>query len=108
MTIERKFITVQFDPAGARASMDLWRDATDMKIPVADEFKIHFMQNRRPLLTGFERTGKAWRMILADMSAGGADGEELAQLRFDVDRFIAWAQDGLREIARFSDDPPAR
>lgn len=51
-----------------RASMKLWRDSIDMKIPVADEFKIHFMQNRQPILEGFVKTGTTWLTMLRDMT----------------------------------------
>ena len=43
-------IVVEFDPDFMLVSMEMWRKSLDMQIPIADEFKIHFMENRRRLL----------------------------------------------------------
>ncbi|MBN3839260.1 hypothetical protein [Burkholderia sp. Ac-20349] len=96
MTDSRK-ITVEFDPEYLRASMSLWRESTDLQIPMMDEFKIHFMQNRRPILLGFVKTGKAWEAMLRAMTAT-AGASELQQLRDEVDGFIAWAEAGLHAL----------
>ena len=35
--------------------MDMWRDVVDMKIPVHDNFKIHFIEQRASLLENFDK-----------------------------------------------------
>jgi len=80
-----------------RESMALWRDATDMKMPLHDTFKIHFMQRRQSLLEGFQKTGKAWLMMLSAMRPASTP-EDLAALRHDIEAFVRWAGDGLEEL----------
>jgi hypothetical protein len=108
VNIEIGRIAVDFDPDVLRASMDLWRKATDMEIPLADQFKIHLMERRRALLEGFVKTGAAWTMILRDMKAtDGAD--ELERLREDVRSFDKWAEGGLKSLdALAADDRTAQ
>ena len=53
---------VTLDPGFLQESMRLWRQATDMQLPLHDEFKLHFMQNRRPILANHAKTAKAWAM----------------------------------------------
>lgn len=44
---------LELDPDWLRTSMTMWRDAVDMKIPVHDNFKVHFIERRGSLLEGF-------------------------------------------------------
>ncbi|CAE6843836.1 hypothetical protein R69658_06847 [Paraburkholderia aspalathi] len=91
-------LNVEFDPGFMRVSMDMWRSATDMTIPVLDTFKFHFMEQRQSLLMGFVKTGKAWLMVLATMTST-AQGSELDTLRAEVKVFAEWAERGLAELA---------
>jgi len=90
-----KPIVVEFDPDLMLMSMDMWRKSLDMKIPIADEFKIHFMKNRRRLLEGFATTGKAWKVMVGDMTAV-SDPARLEHVRREVQAFLSWAEDGLK------------
>ena len=48
--------TIAFGDAGYQGtSMDMWRDVVDMKIPVHDNFKIHFIEQRASLLENFDK-----------------------------------------------------
>lgn len=89
---------VELDPSFIRVSMDMWRDATDMKIPLHDAFKIHFMERRKSLLEGFEKTGKAWLSMLRAMKPT-SNASELVALRADIEEFVRWAEDGLATLA---------
>jgi hypothetical protein len=92
-------IPVSFDPGSVTSAIQLWREATDMKMPLHDDFKIHFMKNRRKLLDGFERTANAMSMVLAGMTAtDDAGAVELAKVRAELAAFSQWAKDGLREL----------
>lgn len=88
-----------------RASMKLWRDSIDMKIPVADEFKIHFMQNRQPILEGFVKPGTAWMTMLRDMTSTG-DAEALLEFWSEVEEFVTWAEGELKAIDQLRSDCP--
>lgn len=89
---------VELAPSFIRASMDMWRNATDMKIPLHDAFKIHFMERRKSLLEGFEKTGKAWLAMLRAMKPT-SNASELVALRADIEEFVRWADDGLATLA---------
>lgn len=95
-------IPVELDPAILRVSMQMWRDATDLRMPVHDSFKVHFMENRRSLLFGFAKTGRAWQMMLRAMSAPG-NAAELDALRAEVAAFVQWAEAGLAELQRLAE-----
>ncbi|MFM0023532.1 hypothetical protein [Paraburkholderia azotifigens] len=88
---------MEFDPGFMLESMDMWRKSLDMQIPVADEFKIHFMKNRRRLLEGFVTTGKAWKIIVCDLKPLDESGV-LEDVRREVQVFLGWAEDGLRAL----------
>lgn len=79
--------------------MDLWRKALDMKIPVHDEFKIHFIEKRGTLLNNFERTSRVWKNMLGSMSALPGSEAELASLIAAVDDFHEWALSELKKLA---------
>ncbi|MCI0152228.1 hypothetical protein KNO81_41215 [Paraburkholderia sediminicola] len=105
MSNEKKTIAVELNPDMIRGSMKLWRDSIDMKIPVADEFKIHFMPNRRSILERFAQTGNAWLMLLGDMTAID-DAEALLKLRCEIDAFGTWAVGELKAIDHLRNDGP--
>ncbi|MFL9876527.1 hypothetical protein [Paraburkholderia megapolitana] len=90
-------IDVVFDPGFIRTSMTLWRDSTDMTIPVHDVFKVDFMTNRRTLLAGFERTSAAWAMLLRSMKSATSPAE-LEKVCSEVDQFGTWARGELANL----------
>jgi len=77
--------------------LDLYRDGLDMKIPLADEFKVHFMTRRKPLLEGFVKLGEDWRLMFRCLSENG-DPDGLAAARQVVDGFLAWAEAELEQL----------
>ena len=89
---------VDLDPEFLRTSMTLWRDAVDMKMPIHDDFKIHFMQNRAKLLDGFVNTATSWSLLLSACKQEASEAESLEQLKADVQAFKKWAKDGLAEL----------
>lgn len=97
---DKNAFTVRLDPSYMLASMKMWRDAVDMKTPLHDSFKVHFMANRRGVLAGFEKTALAWEMLLGDgsMRADGAGRQRLAEVLAKVEEFRAWAKAGLAEL----------
>lgn len=93
-----KKIAVEFDPGFMREIMLLWRDSLDMKMPVHDKFKVHFIVHRRGILENYVKTGKAWSMFLNAMIAT-ASADDLDELRAEVLAFVGWAENGLAELA---------
>ncbi|WP_241023757.1 hypothetical protein [Burkholderia sp. Ac-20365] len=90
-------IVVEFDPDFMLASMEMWRKSLDMQIPIADDLKIHLMENRRRLLKRFVTTGKAWKIIVHDLKAVD-DPAGLDDVRLAVQAFLSWAEDGLKDL----------
>lgn len=95
---DKKAFTVRLDPGMIRMSMQLWRDATDMKIPIHDSMKLHFIANRRAMLANHKKTATAWSMMLEAMRAPGLDQKCLDELQAQVEEFGAWAKAGLAEL----------
>lgn len=89
---------LDLDPEWLRTSMNMWRDTVDMKIPIHDDFKIHFIEKRAVLLENFTKTGTSWMMVLRACKAAGRDLVELDALKADVEAFKKWADDGLKEL----------
>lgn len=78
--------------------MTMWRDVVDMKIPVHDDFKVHFFEKRASLLAGFVKTGTAFMMVLRACKAEGQDSIELEALKAEVEAFKKWAEDGINDL----------
>lgn len=93
---------LELDPENLRVSMTLWRDAVDMKIPVKDELKIHFMNQRQPILQKMTCTASAWLTLLRGCQTEGEDKAQLIALQADVEAFKKWADDGLKELTDFA------
>jgi hypothetical protein len=92
-------VRVDLDPAWIRMSMTLWRETTDMKVPMADQFKLHFIERRPAILSNFVRTSRAWAMLLSHCVTDGAgDRAELQALRGEVEAFNAWAKSEHRDL----------
>lgn len=89
---------LDLDPDWLRTSMTMWRDAVDMRIPIHDNLKIHFLERRASLLDGFVKTGTSWLAVLRACKAEGRDLVELDALNADVEAFKKWADDGLKEL----------
>jgi len=89
---------IEFNPDHIRSSIDLRRSATDMKIPVHDEFKLHFIKNRGAILGNFERTAKSWLSLLRAMTPVPESKAEFDQLKAAVEEFGAWATTELEKL----------
>lgn len=89
-------ITVKFDPDSILASIELWRQSIDLKIGMQDEFKIHFMENRKPIIESYVRAASQWMTLLYAMQPVDSSAEsELMSLRATVENFAAWAESEL-------------
>lgn len=99
---QSEVIRLEFDGDHLRVMMRLWRDSLDLKIPVHDEFKIHFMQNRGTILKNYESTAGAWLLALRPCRAHIEDAAKLTQLISDVAAFKQWAHDELEAIERMA------
>ncbi|MFM0608729.1 hypothetical protein PQR05_29785 [Paraburkholderia sediminicola] len=97
-------LAVELDAEMMRVSMRTWRNATDMKMPIHDAFKIHFMRNRRGLLEGFAKTGGAWLNMLNWSAVAQSNEAALEALKAEVKEFVAWAEQGLAELDALKDE----
>ena len=89
---------VELDTSNLSGMMSLWRDATDMKVRLSDEAKLHMLANRARVLKNMVGVADHWRTFL---QACTAQGEELAALnafKDEVASFRQWATDGLNEL----------
>jgi hypothetical protein len=94
-----KPIQVTFDPSFIQESLSLWRQATDMQIPMHDEFKLHFMQNRRKILANHANTARSWSMMLRALTPSTpSEQTDLDSIRMQVEEFGSWANDQIAEM----------
>jgi hypothetical protein len=86
---------LDLDPAHLTTCMQLWRDSLDMKIPMRDELKVHFMQQRPTILKNHERTAAAWLMLLRPITPPVEDLPEYDALILAIEEFQNWAASEL-------------
>lgn len=89
---------IDLDPDALRSSMTMWRDSVDLKLPMLDEFKVHFMNRRQSILTNFVNTSNAWLLLLRRCKPidGGESG--FAGMVSEVKDFHDWAQAELQAL----------
>lgn len=85
------------DPDSLRISIVMWRDSVDLKLPMLDEFKVHFMRQRRTSLSSFSVTAKACLMVLRHCKAGDGDPTALRKLLAEVTAFLDWADSAIQQ-----------
>ena len=99
MQDQKNTIQATFDPSFMRVAMQTWRETTDMKVPVHDDFKVHFMQNRGPILSNFANTATAWSMMLRGLTpARLEDSHALDGLRAEIEEFQTWAKSEIAKL----------
>jgi len=102
-------IQVVFDPSMVRMSIELWRQATDLKMPVHDSLKVHFIQNRGRILKNFAKTAGAWSMIFHGIEAAAPeDVEALAAVRSEIDTFGEWAKSEIAKLDQMAEEESLR
>src|SRR6185369_57689 len=88
------------DPETIRGLIALRRAATDMKLPMNERMKLHFITRRADLLSNFSLTAAAWRILLHACSAKAGDEAALERLKSEVVEFKDWADEGLQALQR--------
>jgi hypothetical protein len=84
---------MKIDVDAIQGMLDIYRSAVENKIPVAAEFKAHFVQNRARLLDGFEKLASSHRMILGTMTPENEDeAAQLEEAKRIVNEFGEWAK----------------
>lgn len=89
---------LDIDPAYLLTCMRLWRDSTDLKIPMQDDFKMHFMEQRGTILESFKSTSGAWLMALRRAVPDAGDQAEFEELLARIEEFEGWATTELQAI----------
>jgi hypothetical protein len=93
-------MNITLDPEYLRGLMAVRRAATDMKLPMNERMKVHFMTRRQDLLCNFALTAGAWMMMLNGCHARGAESADLASLKAEIVAFKEWAEESLQELQR--------
>lgn len=93
-------MNVTLDPEYIRGLMAVRRAATDMKLPMNERMKLHFMARRQDLLCNFTLTAGAWLMMLNGCRTRGPESAALASLKADIVEFKEWADESLQELQR--------
>jgi hypothetical protein len=93
---------LELDPDELRVSMDMWRKAIDMEIPLAPSIRSHFLSRRGALLEGFVKTANNWASLLHYCKATGDDQLQLEALRGEIDAFKDWAEAGIDDLAKLA------
>ncbi len=89
---------IDLDPDALRSSMTMWRDSVDLKLPMLDEFKVHFMNRRQSILGNFVNTSHAWLMLLRSCKATDGGQNAFAGIVSEVKDFHDWAQAELQAL----------
>jgi len=93
---------VDLDPSFLKMSMEMWRKAVDMEIPLAPDIRSHFLSNRGKLLDGFSKTAKNWLMLLGHCQADAEDRIQLDALKTEIRSFQEWAEAGISDLAKLA------
>lgn len=93
---------VDLDEQMLLTSMELWRNVTDMKVPIADHLRVHLMANKATSLKNFIATATAWRTVLGSCTPVQDGAQQFAALMREVDAFIDWSKAGLVELQQLA------
>ena len=78
--------------------MNMWRDTVDLKLPMLDEFKVHFMRQRRTILSNYSSAARAWLTVLTSCKGEGSDQDALRELILEVTEFKDWAEASVQQL----------
>ncbi len=93
---------IDLDPENIQVAMDMWRQAVDMKIPLAPELRSHFFTRRGSMLEGFVKIANNWIMLLNGCKGEGNDQVALDALRKEINDFKNWAESGIDELVKLA------
>lgn len=91
-------LQLDLDLESFRNHMALRRAATEMRLPMDERLKVHFITRRAELLANFSITAGAWMLLLHGCQAQGEDRAALARLKDEVFEFKEWAEEGLQQL----------
>ncbi|MFK3741013.1 hypothetical protein [Massilia sp. TN1-12] len=84
---------MKIDVEGLQGMLDIYRSATDLKIPVHASLKGHFIKNRQQLLDGFAKMASAQNMMLGCLVPQTDDEKaQLIEAKRIVEEFGDWAK----------------
>ncbi|MYM70512.1 hypothetical protein GTP45_27420 [Pseudoduganella sp. FT55W] len=73
------------------------RDILDMKVPMRDDLKIHFMERRRAILQNFRSQALGMTTVLQAIHDDGSD-EGLVKTRAMVEEYQNWVLDEVAKL----------
>ena len=95
---------VEFNPDMLRTHLELWKNMLDMRVPVRDEFKIHFMEQRHVILENYRSAAISWSTMLSSMAPMPGHEEDFVLLWSEVKCFKKWAEDELTKLKELAHD----
>ena len=95
---------VNLDPEGLRTSMQLWRDAVDLKMELAPSIRSHMMVKRRQILSNYALVARHWLTLLTYCVPDPGEESQLQSLRKDIEDFNAWAEGEFQAITTLSNE----
>jgi len=78
--------------------MAVWSAVTDLKPPMQDDLRVHFMARRGELLAHFSNVADSWLLILDKCSAQGMAQADLQALCSEIAAFKTRADEGMNEL----------
>ncbi len=75
-----------------------WRQATDLKLPMKDEFKLHMMEQRPAILKNHERTAAAWLTALRSAVPAAEDTDVFQEFMAALEDFQNWTAAELQGL----------
>lgn len=93
-------MALTMDPDGLQAFLKMNRDSLDMKVPMAVEFKLHFMEQRRQILTNYRHQATGMAMLLNILEG---DEPNLIRCKEQVKEFREWLFQELAALDALGD-----
>lgn len=75
---------VELDTRNLPGMMSPWRNATDMKVRLSDEAKLHMLANRAQVLKNMVGLADHWRTFLQACTGAGKELSELDAFKNEV------------------------
>ena len=94
---------LDLNPEMLQTSMELWRKAVDMEIPLASDIRSHFLLRRGELLQSFIKVATNWLTVLRSCEATGDDLRQLEALKDEITSYKSWAEQGISEITKLAE-----
>lgn len=94
-----------FDVGDLKILIQMNMDPLDLKIPMADEFKIHFMAQRRRILENYRNQATGMAMMMQCVVPGMRGHPEYVEAQSVLLNYQEWIKTELRTLDGFGPTP---